>query len=145
MLLEKVQQQRSYHSSFSDIINQFNYMIPYPVAFIKILFSPYFSNNKFSIFTGPSSLLSWGSFINQLIIISAIVGLLKNFRKSSVHFYLWLPLLIFLLFAAYISPWSGRLRDSFYPLIACYAAYYLYNNKYFRKIFRISDDNSQRS
>jgi hypothetical protein len=141
-LAQQVKQLRGHYSSFGDVVNQFNYQIPYLLALIKIIFSPYFSLNKFSIFTGLSSLLTWGSFINQIIILSAILGLIKSARKNILHLYLWTPFILFLLFSAYISPWSGRIRDSFYPLIACYAAYYLTNNKYFKKISNQNYENT---
>lgn len=135
----KIERYRAHYSSFSDVLNAYNYGIPLPLAFIKILFSPYFTFNKFSIFQETSLLLIWGAFINQAIILSAIAGLFKASRNTTLHLILWLPFLIFLIFAAYISPWSGRLRDSFYPLIACYAAFFLYYNKYARKFFKIKD------
>lgn len=130
---------RSLHANFGDVLNQYNYDLPYPFAFVKILFSPYFSPNKFKIFTDFSTLLTWGSFVNQAIILSAVLGFIKLVRQRLLHLSLWIPFIIFLLFAAYISPWSGRLRDSFYPLIACYSAFFLYRNKYFRRLFRLNE------
>lgn len=127
-------QQRRAHASFSDVMNRYNYEIPYAVAFVKILFSPYFSFNKFKLFSGTSLLLIWGSFINQLIIFTSIGGLMKAIRVWSIHIILWLPLLGFLLLAAYVSPWSGRLRDSYYPLIACYGAYFLRSSERLKKL-----------
>ncbi len=137
-MFNELQRIRSTYQVFSDVINRYNYEIPYLVAFFKILFSPYFTFNKFIIFTNFGTLLIWGSLLNQLIILASILGFLKLASKKIIHLYLWIPFIIFLLFAAYISPWSGRLRDSFYPLIACYAAHYLYNNKHFKKIFHLN-------
>lgn len=125
---------RDQYASYADVMNKYNYDIPYPVAFIKILFSPYFTPNKFVIFNDFSLLLIWGSFFNQIVIFSAIFGFVHSLRSKFFHLYLWLPFIIFLIFAAYISPFSGRLRDSFYPLIACYAAFYLSQNKYAQKL-----------
>lgn len=140
LLWTRVENLRNFHSSFGDIANQINYHIPYPVAVVKTLFSPYFTLNKFSIFVGFSNLLIWGSFINQLVILFSLFGFFSNLKKSVIHFYIWLPFIIFLLFAAYISPWSGRTRDSFYPIIVCYAAYFLHSNEkiisFFKKIER---------
>lgn len=135
----KLEELRSYYSSFSDVQNKYNYDIPLPVAFFKILFSPYFTINKFSIFQDTSLLLIWGSFINQIIIMLSIFGLYQACKKSAYHLVLWVPFFIFLFFAAYISPWSGRLRDSFYPLIACYAAHFLHSNKYTQKILKLEN------
>lgn len=126
---------RDHYKSFSDVQNKYNYDIPYFVAFIKILFSPYFTFNKFKIFNDFSTLLIWGSILNQIIIATAVLGLWKSAKQKIMHLNLWLPFLSFLIAAAYISPWSGRLRDSFYPLIASYAAFYLIQNKYINKIF----------
>lgn len=142
-LVYKVNRLRNTWAGYSDVLNQYNYDIPYPLAFIKILFSPYFTFNKFKIFSDFSLLLIWGSPINQIIILSALLGFFQNIKKSMLHFNLWLPFIIFLVFAAYISPWSGRLRDSFYPLIACYAAHYLLSNKYFQKLFRLKNETTK--
>lgn len=135
----KLGELRAHYSSFSDVQNKYNYDIPLPVAFLKILFSPYFTINKFSIFQDTSLLLIWGSFINQIIIMLSILGLYQASKKSMYHLALWVPFFIFLFFAAYISPWSGRLRDSFYPLIACYAAYFLHSNKYTQKFLKLEN------
>lgn len=135
-IIDKIKQQREYHSSFNDVVNQFNYQIPYPVALIKILFSPYFTLNKFNIFIGFSNILIWGSFINQGIILTSLLGFYRSLKTSLQNFYLMLPFFIFLLMAAYISPWSGRIRDSFYPIIACYASYFIVNNKLFKQLVK---------
>ncbi len=136
--VQKVNDLRLEHSRFSDVMNQYNYQIPYIAAFFKILFSPYFTPNKFTIFFNFSTLLIWGSFPNQVIILTSVIGFFKLSKKSIYHIYLWAPFILFLLFAAYVSPWSGRLRDSYYPLIACYAAYFLATNKYFQKYFDVN-------
>lgn len=135
LIINEVNALRDHYKSFSDVQNKYNYEIPYLLAFIKILFSPYFTLNKFKIFNDFSTLLIWGSFVNQTIIAMAVLGLWKSAKQKIMHLNLWLPFLSFLVAAAYISPWSGRLRDSFYPLIASYAAFYLIHNKYFNKIF----------
>lgn len=137
-ILNEINQQRQLHSNYSDVLNKLNYNIPYPLAFIKILFSPYFSFNKFSLFSGFSILLIWGSFLNQLIILSSLMALRQLATKTIHHLFLWIPFIIFLLLSAYISPWNGRTRDSFYPLISCYAAFFLANNHYFNRYFRFS-------
>jgi 4-amino-4-deoxy-L-arabinose transferase-like glycosyltransferase len=128
---------RNLYSSYLDVVGQYNYQIPYPLALLKITFTPFFTINKFEIFSDFSDLLIWGSFINQIIIFSALLGLIRAAKQKILHLYLWIPFFVFLLFAAYVSPFSGRIRDSFYPLISCYAAYYLANNKYFKKTFNI--------
>lgn len=133
----KLAELRAHYSSFSDVQNKYNYEIPLPVAFIKILLSPYFTFNKFNIFSDTSLLLIWGSFVNQAIILASLCGFFIAARRNLTHVIVWIPFIIFLSFAAYISPWSGRLRDSFYPLIACYAAYFIYTNHFTRKILRI--------
>jgi hypothetical protein len=78
-----------------------------------------------------------GSFINQVIITLSILGFyktIKNKKQIALHFFVILPFIIFLLFAAYIGPWSGRLRDSFYPIIAVYGSVgAIYAGQYLRK------------
>lgn len=132
-ILHAINNKRAQYSSYSDVLNKYNYDIPYVLAFVKILFSPYLTFNKFKIFSDFSLLLIWGSPINQCIILAALVGLYQTTKKNFMHLLIWMPFVIFLLLAAYISPWSGRLRDSFSPLICCYAAYFLINNKFFQR------------
>jgi hypothetical protein len=120
---------RELHTSFSDVSFTYNYEIPYLVALIKSFLTPIFSFNKFAMFKNYASLLIWGSFVNQAIIIasmaSAIILVRKSFRE---HFPLLLPFLIYMLLMAYISPWNGRPRDSFYPLFAIYSGLFLTEN-----------------
>lgn len=125
-IYEKVQWLRVYYSSFQDINYSLNYDIPYLLAFTKICFSPFFSTNKISMFFDCSSLLTWGAVVNQIIMLTSSVGVIYATYKKRLHISMWGPFLIFLLFAAYISPWSGRLRDSFYPLISIYSSFGLF-------------------
>ena len=118
---------RERHSQYSDIISKYNYDIPYIFALAKIIFTPFFTFSKFKIFYNLSYLLIWGSFVNQIFIFIYIIGLLRNFTKNFVlHITLNIPFFIFIFFAAYISPWAGRIRDSFYPIFALYIAQFLY-------------------
>lgn len=125
-IYDRIELQRINNSSYTDVQNSLNYNIGYPLALLKIIFTPYFTPNKFTIFSNTSLLLIWGSFINQIIILASFFGLVKSLKKNLYHIFFWIPFFAFLALAAYIAPWSGRLRDSFYPLIACYAAFFIW-------------------
>lgn len=117
--------ERTRYSSYTDVSSEYNYNIPYIVALFKIYFTPYFTLNKFSLFRehAPSMLWIWGSFINQAILLFGIIGGLKKIRENRIHLTLWIPFFLFLMLAAYVSPWSGRLRDSFYSIVVCYSGW----------------------
>ncbi|MBN8539913.1 MAG: hypothetical protein J0L82_05965 [Deltaproteobacteria bacterium] len=125
-LMAKIKQQRLYHASFSDVSFKFNYEIPYIVALGKALFTPIWSPDKIKMFTGLSTLVTWGAFVHYFVVLTYLVGSYRLARRGSTFQMLILqsPLLIFLLFAAYISPWAGRVRDSYYPLFVIFAATY---------------------
>ncbi|MCB9025425.1 MAG: glycosyltransferase family 39 protein [Bdellovibrionaceae bacterium] len=118
---------RTLYMSVTNQSFSFNYDIPYPIAVLKATFTPYFTLNKFSLFYDFSYLLIWGSFINQIIIFTAIYCFFKIYKQSIIHIANVLPLIIFLLLLGYICPWNDRLRDSFYPIISIYSAYILIN------------------
>lgn len=112
------------YNNFPDIDKKFNTEIPYFLALIKITFTPFFTLSKFDMFYDFSYLLIWGSFVNQIVIASALLALLRNIKNSfATSVLLWTPFICFLVLFAYIGPAQGRLRDSFYPLISVYAAF----------------------
>jgi len=128
------------HSEFLDILYSYNYNIPYFLAVIKIILTPFFSFNKFDIFFDFAQLLIWGSFVHQVIITMAIFSFLSyliHFKRYVVFFSFGLPFLLFILFAAYVSPWAGRIRDSFYPLISVFAALFFLSIKIRKKTQKI--------
>lgn len=114
---------RNGYNSYSDVNPKYNISLFYPFAIIKFLFTPFFTINKFKIFHNYSYLLIWGSFINQIIIFSGVTFIFQRLKilMRSQWFFL-LPFVFFILFFAYISPYNGRLRDIFYPLISMWAA-----------------------
>ena len=114
---------RSYNG-YSDINKRWNTEIPYPLAFIKILFTPFFTFNKFSLYDKFAYLGIWGTFFNQIIIFLMLGGLFKRIKKDLLlNLLMFFPLFCFLLLFAYVGPAQGRLRDSFLPVISIYAAY----------------------
>lgn len=132
-LIDKIKGYRAHHQGFSDVKQGLNYSIPYPLAVVKLFFTPYFALNKFNMFFNISTLLTWGSFINQLIVGCSLIGFYKLVREKFLYFVLWLPFIVFITVTAYVSPWNGRLRDSFYCCIVCYASYFLVQNNLFKK------------
>ncbi len=131
-IINQIRQLRELHLSYNDMSASLNYNIAYPLAFIKTILTPFFTLNKFKIFYDFSYLLIWGSFIHQLTAVIAAVSFLKNWQKDKIlHTSFILPFIIFISMTAYISPWAGRIRDSFYPLIILYTGYLIneYKNK----------------
>ncbi len=126
-VLRKIVRQREYHSSFSGVSQRYNYEVPYFVAFGKILMTPIWALNKLAMFHGLGALVTWGSFVHQVVMLAYLLCLLHLVRLPSNWKYLivHVPFLIFVLFGAYISPWAGRVRDSYFPLIAIFATIYI--------------------
>lgn len=109
----------------SDISGAWNLDLWYPFAVLKILFTPFFTFQKFEIFKDLSALLTWGSFASQLVILLGCFGFWFHFRKKDSRIealILSLPLVAFVLLFGYLAPYSGRQRDSFFPIIALFAA-----------------------
>ncbi|MEI7529968.1 MAG: glycosyltransferase family 39 protein [Elusimicrobiota bacterium] len=114
---------RALYNGFPDV-SSVNSTLAYPFAFLKILFTPFFTMNKFQLFSDYSYILIWGSFFNQAVIALSLYGLYKALRADwRTHGLLLFPYFLFLCIFAYVAPFNGRLRDSFYPLITIYAAY----------------------
>lgn len=101
-----------------------NLTLPYPLAFLKIMFTPFFTFNKFSLFSDYSYILIWGSFLNQIVVALSLYGMYQALSNEwRKNWFLISPYFLFLCLFAYVAPYSGRLRDSFYPVIVVYAAY----------------------
>lgn len=122
-LLKSLMAMRASLNSYSDINPAFNRDLFYPLAVLKITFTPYFTLSKFSLFSNLSYLLIWGSFFNQAIIALGLYGFWRAAKTNwRTHWYYGVPFVWFLMLYAYLAPYSGRQRDSFYPLIAVYSA-----------------------
>lgn len=116
---------REAHGKFPDINYTMNYEIPYFVAAVKSFLTPIWSPEKLTMFRGPIAMLTWGSFVHQVIILSYFLGVFRAVRsRGLIHLAIQVPFFLFILALAYVSPWAGRIRDSFYPLIAVYAFFY---------------------
>jgi hypothetical protein len=122
-LLAAISNFKLLYSSFPDV-TPINSTLIYPLAFVKILFTPFFTLNKFTLFSDYSYILIWGSFINQAVILLSLYGMYKALKSDwRRNWFLIMPFFLFLCVFAYVAPYIGRLRDSFYPLIAIYAAH----------------------
>jgi hypothetical protein len=113
------------YNSYTDFSREFNQELPFVLKVVKIFFTPYFTFQKFHLFNGHSYLLIWGSFVNQLVISLAIYGYILRCRAKGAIAdpQLVLPFFILIILLSIVSPWNGRLRDSFYPLISVYSAF----------------------
>jgi hypothetical protein len=144
-MFHKLEEFRQSHMQFHDFSFTYNYEIPYYLAYVKTLFTPYFTFKKLLTFLDLGNLLTWGSFLNQGIILSSLYAMIISLKKDwKVHLGFILPFLILIAFLAYISPWSGRIRDSFYPIIVIYAGLFFSQSMYkpilnrFKKLFTIN-------
>ncbi len=117
-LVETLNNFRNNYNNYTDIQSAYNLRLSYPLAFIKLVFTPYFTFNKFNLFYDYSYLLIWGSLLNQVVIF---LGFFQLIKSSKEYWYFLLPMLIFIIIFAYIAPYNGRLRDSFYPIIAIFS------------------------
>lgn len=100
-----------------------NQDIPYILAFVKILFTPFFHPNKLEVFKDFSAFITWGAIPSQIVTVIALYGVYLEFVRNKVRTAaLIVPLIMFLLLFAYLAPYSGRQRDSFYPVMALFAA-----------------------
>jgi hypothetical protein len=124
-LAGKIREMREIHKSFPGINVQVNYEIPIWLAFLKSLFTPIWSPSKIDVFRGFSALITWGSFLGHIIILGYIAGVYRAVKKYSwLHLWIQIPFIIFLFAIAYVSPWAGRIRDSFAPLFVVYSTFY---------------------
>lgn len=124
-LTNRLQEMRDAHKALPGINTKLNYEIPLWFAFLKSLFTPIWSPSKIEIFRGFSSLITWGSFLGHFIILGYVLGAYRAVRRLGwSHLWVQSPFILFLFALAYISPWAGRIRDSFAPLLAAYATYY---------------------
>lgn len=112
----------------SDVSREWNADLWYPLAVVKVLFTPFFTFHKFEIFRDLSALLTWGSFASQAVIALGCYGFWLQMRGAGASearvfaLIMALPLIAFILFFGYLAPYSGRQRDSFFPVIATFAA-----------------------
>ncbi len=126
MVVEQLHHLRKVHSEYADVNYRYNYEIPYAIAVVKTLLTPIWTPGKIEMFRNFSALLTWGSFIHQAIVFAYLAGVYRAYRTwGATHLAIQIPFIIFLLLVAYVSPWAGRVRDSFSPLFALYACYYL--------------------
>jgi hypothetical protein len=86
----------------------------------RIIFTPFFNFYKVDQYKYFDSLLTFGGFIHQLIIIFYLRGLwvYRDNRFVLLNF----GFLFLLIILAMIMPYDGRARDSFYPLVSIFTA-----------------------
>ncbi|MCB9025418.1 MAG: glycosyltransferase family 39 protein [Bdellovibrionaceae bacterium] len=120
------------YNSYPDI-KFINKELPYPVATVKLFFSPYFTFNKFSIFKNFSSILTWGSFLNHIVLLLFLYSMIY-LKRIKYDWPLISPFVFLLLLFGYLAPYSGRIRDSFYPIVCLYAAHSIFEIKIGKKI-----------
>lgn len=114
---------RGYHN-YAYMDQTFNSELGYFPSWVKLYFTPFFTPGKFKLFFDYSILLTWGSFVHQVTMLFFTIGFVKfskvNMKKTI--FYI-LPFFFFMCAFAYISSYSGRVRNSYYGIIVIFAAY----------------------
>ena len=90
------------------------------IDLFRIFFTPFFNFYKLDMYNKFDSLLTWGSFVHQAVMLFYLKGL-WYYRKNSLTI-INLSFLFLMFILAMIVPYNGRARDSFYPLIVIYSA-----------------------
>ncbi len=123
--IERIKELRYVHSQFPDVDFKYNYEIPYVIAVVKTLLTPIWTPNKIAMFGQFSALVTWGTLVNHALILGYCAGVYHAIRKLGWrHLAIQIPFFCLVLLIAYISPWAGRVRDSFAPLIGLYACFF---------------------
>ena len=122
-LISSIEQVRHNYNNYSDVNKSLNSELPFIFALAKFTLTPFFTFKKFEMFYNYSYLLIWGSFLNQLVITIFAFQVLRNIKIAfTKYWYIFLPLVFYFFLFAYIAPFSGRLRDVFYPMISIWSA-----------------------
>lgn len=109
--------------NFADTHNDLVDVMPTTNIFIdlfRIFFTPFFNFYKLDMYNKFDSLLTWGSFVHQAVMLFYLRGL-WYYRKNSLTL-INLSFLFLILILAMVFPYNGRARDSLYPLIVIYSA-----------------------
>lgn len=116
------------YNSYPDVDRRWNADLAYPLGVIKLYFSPYFHPRKFDLFSEFSLLLIWGSFFSQIILLFGAIQVFRQmltdgFAKFIKSFgFIFVPFVGVMLVFGYVAPFSGRIRDTFVPVIAIFFA-----------------------
>jgi hypothetical protein len=125
VLFASLKSYREYFLSYPDV-SPINHWLPYPLAVIKLLFSPFITPNKINSYHHFAGLLTWGSFFYHAVVFFFLLSTYRLLKERSYRLPIFLqlvPFATFLLAFGYVAPYSGRLRDSFLPLVVLIAAY----------------------
>jgi hypothetical protein len=87
---------------------------------LRITFTPFFNGYKLDNYFGFDSLLIFGGFIHQVLMLFYFKGLWM-YRKNKLAI-INTSVLFLLIILGLIMPFDGRARDSLYPLISIFAA-----------------------
>lgn len=91
------------------------------VDFIRASLTPFFSFQKVDNYLWFDSLLIFGSFVHQAVMLFYLRGL-WSFRRYRLLGALNLSVFLLILLVGFVFPYNGRARDSVYPIIAMTAA-----------------------
>jgi hypothetical protein len=113
--LYELQESHNLDSSVTPTTNIF-------IDFLRAAFTPFFSSHKVENYIWFDSLLVFGGFVHQFVMILYFTSLWM-YRKFKFLLALNLSTLLLLLLIGLIFPYNGRARDSLYPLISITAAF----------------------
>jgi hypothetical protein len=120
-LIQKAQEVRELYKSLNSVNTKWNYDIPYVLAIVKVIFTPYFTFSKFESYFSLTSLIVWSAPINQLVILFSCFGMFRYLKKDKFLLPIVLAFAIYILLLAYFRPYDGRVRDSYIPVIIIFA------------------------
>lgn len=86
----------------------------------RTIFTPFFNFYKLESYSHIDSILIFGGFIHQLVMIFYFRGLWVACRERAVV--LNFAFILLLVVLALVMPYAGRARDSLYPLVSIFAA-----------------------
>lgn len=115
-LMSTIREFQEVHNEGEDVTPTINIW----VDLFRIIFTPFFTFRKVDEYSGFDSLIIFGSVLHQIVMIFYFIGLVRM-RKSGFAL-LNISFGMLLVLFAIIAPYSGRERDSFYPLIVMFAS-----------------------
>jgi hypothetical protein len=120
-IIQRAIEVRNAYKSINSVDTKWNYDIPYFLAIIKIIFTPFFTFSKFKNYFNLTSLIVWSVPINQFVILLSLFGMKNSLGKYKYQYPIILSFFIYILLLAYFRPYDGRVRDSYIPIIIIYA------------------------
>lgn len=123
---DELHAQRVAYLSYNDV-SDINKTLWYPLAVLKLFFSPYFTPGKVAEYDFFAQLIPWGAILHQCLLLLGLIGLLRAVLTKGTAIAVLLTrstlavLTAFILMFGYVAPYAGRLRDSMLPILLIYS------------------------